>query len=133
MKSKTNPAPSQRPSFASGLRTGKQANLPTGRRAELLNMAQDTGVVFLVKESATADAMHNSPSLPRPKVAGYARTNSKNTKNKNNIKLVSKKTFQKDGHWIEKIDRTPILLCTCGNKYIKTRPEQTLCLRCFGR
>ena len=41
------------------------------------------------------------------------------------------KTFQQDGHWIVKIKKTPILLCECGNKYIKTRMEQTKCLRCF--
>ncbi|MCE9644089.1 hypothetical protein K8Q93_02535 [Candidatus Parcubacteria bacterium] len=49
----------------------------------------------------------------------------------NNAPKISK-TFQKDGHWIEKPSRTEILVCTCGSKYIKTRPEQNLCLRCFG-
>jgi len=42
------------------------------------------------------------------------------------------KTFQKDGHWIEKTDKTPILICECGNRYLKTRPGQKLCLRCLS-
>jgi hypothetical protein len=59
---KTNPAPSSRPPFTSKFRTGKQAD-------GVLNVAQDTEVVFLVRESATADAAHGSPSLLRPKRA----------------------------------------------------------------
>ena len=42
------------------------------------------------------------------------------------------KTFQKNGHWIEKTDVTPIVICECGNRYIKTRPGQKLCLRCLS-
>jgi hypothetical protein len=42
------------------------------------------------------------------------------------------KTFQQDGHWIVKIKKTPILACACGNKYLKTRPGQTKCLRCLA-
>ena len=42
------------------------------------------------------------------------------------------KTFQKDGHWIEKPNTTPILICTCGNRYIATRPNQRHCLRCMS-
>jgi hypothetical protein len=42
-----------------------------------------------------------------------------------------RKTFQKDGHWIEKTHKTPILLCTCGTRYLKTRHGQNKCLRCF--
>src|SRR3954462_8587241 len=42
------------------------------------------------------------------------------------------KTFQQDGHWIEKTDKTPILVCECGNRYLKTRPGQKLCLRCLS-
>ena len=40
------------------------------------------------------------------------------------------KTFMKDGKWIDKTDAPVVLLCTCGGKYIKTREEQVLCLRC---
>ena len=43
------------------------------------------------------------------------------------------KTFQKDGHWIEKTSVTPILVCTCGNRYIKTRHGQSKCLRCISQ
>ena len=41
------------------------------------------------------------------------------------------KTFQQDGHWIEKPNKTAILICTCGNRYLKTRPHQAECLRCM--
>ena len=40
------------------------------------------------------------------------------------------KTFQQDGHWIEKPHKTAILLCLCGNRYLKTRAGQKECLRC---
>ena len=43
------------------------------------------------------------------------------------------KQFQQDGHWIVKPGKTAVLLCVCGNRYIKTRPHQAVCLRClFG-
>ncbi len=42
------------------------------------------------------------------------------------------KTFQLNGHWIEKTQKTAILVCECGNKYIKTRALQTRCLRCMA-
>jgi len=44
---------------------------------------------------------------------------------------VSKKHFQQDGKWVVKTVKTVILTCECGNKYIKTRDEQTVCLRCL--
>jgi len=40
------------------------------------------------------------------------------------------KTFQQDGHWIVKPRKTPIVVCACGNRYLKTRPAQKECLRC---
>ena len=43
------------------------------------------------------------------------------------------KTYQKDGHWVEKPNKTQILTCTCGNKYIKTRDRQAKCLRCISQ
>jgi hypothetical protein len=43
------------------------------------------------------------------------------------------KTFQKDGRWIERTTKTVILICVCGNRYIKTRPRQVECLRCMFR
>ncbi len=52
----------------------------------------------------------------------------------NSIMTPSKKTFQNPvGKWIEKKTRTEILLCVCGGKYIKTRKEQTVCVRCIYR
>lgn len=42
------------------------------------------------------------------------------------------KTFQQDGHWIEKPHKTAILLCVCGNRYLKTRAGQEKCLRCVS-
>ena len=43
------------------------------------------------------------------------------------------KTFQQNGHWIEKTVVTPILVCQCGNRYLKTRSGQTKCLRCTSQ
>jgi hypothetical protein len=42
------------------------------------------------------------------------------------------KTFQQDGHWIEKPNKTQIFICLCGNRYLKTRPKQEKCLRCIS-
>lgn len=42
------------------------------------------------------------------------------------------KTFQQDGHWIEKPNKTQIFICLCGNRYLKTRPKQESCLRCIS-
>ena len=42
------------------------------------------------------------------------------------------KTFQQDGHWIEKPNKTAILLCDCGIRYLKTRVGQEKCLRCVA-
>jgi hypothetical protein len=35
--------------------------------------------------------------------------------------------------WIEWSRRSDILMCTCGNKYLKTRKGQKKCLRCVSR
>ncbi|OGZ04744.1 MAG: hypothetical protein A2648_02795 [Candidatus Lloydbacteria bacterium RIFCSPHIGHO2_01_FULL_41_20] len=51
-------------------------------------------------------------------------------KHKPSIKPISTRTFQKEGKWIEKITVTEVILCVCGNKYIKTRDKQIACLRC---
>lgn len=42
------------------------------------------------------------------------------------------KQFQQDGRWIVKPRKTEILTCSCGNRYLKTRPGQTMCLRCIS-
>ena len=44
-----------------------------------------------------------------------------------------RKTFQQDGQWIERPNKTLIIVCVCGNRYLKTRPKQELCLRCISR
>ena len=44
-----------------------------------------------------------------------------------------RKTFQEAGKWIEKPTKTFILMCACGVKYIKTRKDQTTCIKCFTR
>lgn len=46
---------------------------------------------------------------------------------------VIRKTFQRDGHWIERPKPTEILVCICGNRYIKTRLKQLKCLRCLSQ
>lgn len=42
------------------------------------------------------------------------------------------KTYQKNGRWVEKPNTTVVWICLCKNKYIKTRENQTQCLRCIG-
>ncbi|MEI7720106.1 MAG: hypothetical protein WCI89_02775 [bacterium] len=44
-----------------------------------------------------------------------------------------RKTFQQDGQWIERPNKTTILICLCGNRYLKTRLKQEKCLRCISR
>ncbi len=41
------------------------------------------------------------------------------------------KTFNKNGKWVAKPLKTTALVCTCGNKYIKTRRMQKECLTCI--
>jgi len=52
---------------------------------------------------------------------------------KSNIQIASKKHYQIDGKWVTKPTKTEILLCVCGRKYIKTRPKQDACIKCFTR
>lgn len=43
------------------------------------------------------------------------------------------KHFQQDGHWIVRPRKSEVLTCRCGNRYLKTRPGQSVCIRCmFG-
>lgn len=42
------------------------------------------------------------------------------------------KNFMKDGKWIEKKTAPKVVICHCGNKYIKTRPRQKECLTCLA-
>lgn len=48
-------------------------------------------------------------------------------------KLITRKTYQQDGKWVERPGKTMIVVCSCGNKYIKTRENQTQCVRCIGK
>ncbi len=68
------------------------------------------------KDNKTPKVEHQSKLRPEPNRMGRGPT----------------KTFQQDGHWIVKIKKTPILLCECGNKYLKTRASQSKCLRCLA-
>lgn len=43
------------------------------------------------------------------------------------------KHYMEDGHWVVKPRKTEVCVCKCGNRYLKTRPHQSACLRCmFG-
>lgn len=46
---------------------------------------------------------------------------------------VVSKTFQKNGKWIERPALSNIVICVCGNKYLKTRKNQVECLSCMSR
>ena len=52
------------------------------------------------------------------------------------IKKTEEKTDPRAGHtwgtWVERPRRAEIVMCECGNKYIKTRKNQTRCLRCLS-
>jgi hypothetical protein len=43
------------------------------------------------------------------------------------------KTFLKNGQWVEKRTTSPIYVCDCGVRYLKTRPDQKTCLQCVNR
>ena len=47
------------------------------------------------------------------------------------IKAPVPQTFQKTGKWVEKPRISVILMCLCGNKYIKTRKDQDNCVKCL--
>lgn len=37
------------------------------------------------------------------------------------------------GSWTERPRRSDIVLCACGNRYIKTRKGQSVCVQCLFR
>jgi len=37
------------------------------------------------------------------------------------------------GLWTPKKTVSQIYVCACGNKYLKTRPRQTMCVRCMQK
>lgn len=43
------------------------------------------------------------------------------------------KFVRKMGQWVEKPRRMEILTCSCGNKYIKTRDHQKVCVKCLNK
>ena len=59
--------------------------------------------------------------------------NNTNTKKPIHIPKVKgpPKQYHKDGQWIVKPGKTQVYLCKCGNKYLKTRPGQGVCIRCL--
>jgi hypothetical protein len=43
------------------------------------------------------------------------------------------KNFMQNGKWIDNPNKVVVVLCKCGNKYIKTRDKQEVCLRCLAK
>lgn len=46
------------------------------------------------------------------------------------MKLQARKTFNMGGRWVHKAS-SAIITCKCGNRYIKTRTGQHMCLKCM--
>jgi len=46
------------------------------------------------------------------------------------VAKVEEKVVHTWGKWVERPRRTETVVCTCGNRYIKTRKNQTECLQC---
>ena len=42
------------------------------------------------------------------------------------------KNFMKDGKWVDNPHKVEVKTCECGNKYIKTRANQRVCLQCVS-
>jgi hypothetical protein len=49
------------------------------------------------------------------------------------IEKVEEKVVHTWGKFIERPRRTETLVCACGNRYIKTRKNQTECVPCMVR
>lgn len=51
------------------------------------------------------------------------------------MRKITPKKFQKRGPgiWVEKPRRCEILTCLCGNKYLKTREGQAVCIKCINK
>src|SRR3989338_3229242 len=47
-------------------------------------------------------------------------------------KIPMAKTFFQDGKWIDNPNAVVVVVCECGNRYIKTRDEQETCLTCLA-
>ncbi len=48
------------------------------------------------------------------------------------IENEAEKVIHTWGKWVERPRRTETLVCACGNRYIKTRKNQTECIRCIS-
>lgn len=46
--------------------------------------------------------------------------------------IVQQKVHSQKGKWVEKPRRMAILVCSCGNKYVKSRHIQKVCVRCIN-
>ncbi len=58
----------------------------------------------------------------------------KNTKPMPVAVILPVRPFQNTkGKWVEKVTKSTVLLCVCGNKYLKTRPQQITCVPCLVR
>ena len=55
------------------------------------------------------------------------------TKNKNNKTPKISKASSNYGKWIYKTTISEVLLCKCGNKYLKTRKGQETCVKCLRK
>ena len=47
------------------------------------------------------------------------------------MKPIQPQTIQRTGKWVEKPRISEILVCSCNNKYIKTRKDQITCIKCM--
>jgi len=43
----------------------------------------------------------------------------------------TQKTAHVWGKWVERPRRAEIFICACGNKYLRTRKDQMVCIRCL--
>lgn len=41
------------------------------------------------------------------------------------------KNIRKNGRWVERPLASKVSICACSNKYVKTRENQTKCIRCI--
>ena len=54
----------------------------------------------------------------------------KNNLPQNAVKKINNKPNQ-PGKWVYKPTQSTVLVCSCGNKYISTRKDQTVCVSCI--
>ncbi len=49
------------------------------------------------------------------------------------VEKVEEKVVHTWGKWVERPRRTETLVCACGNRYIKTRKNQSECISCITK